>query len=774
MANASLLTPMRKAVNFGSIKRVAMVGNFLPRQCGIATFTTDLTEALAREIRAIDIFALAMSDIEKEYNYPSRVRFEIPEKEASAYRRAADFLNINDVDIVCVQHEYGIFGGKAGSHLLSLLRELRMPIVTTLHTILREPNQQQREVMDEIVALSDRLVVMSEKGAGFMREVHSVPCEKMELIHHGIPDAPFLPPDSYKEHLGVRGDVVILTFGLLGPDKGIENVIEALPEILKKHPSAHYLIVGATHPNIRAHHGETYRISLENLARKLGVAENVIFHNRFVTDDELREFIGAADIYITPYLKPEQITSGTLAYAVGSGRAVISTPYWYAEELLADGRGILVPWRDPAAIAQEVNRLLDNPKQLQEMRRKAADLGKQMFWPAVARKYMEVFQEARESSMSRQRTFHAQTLAKRPTELPEINLAHLKLLTDQTGILQHATFTVPNYDEGYCLDDNARALMLMAFLEDAGFEDAKELKPLTSRYLAFTNHAFNPERKRFRNFMSYDRQWLEDIGSEDSHGRAISALGAIVGRSWNSGAQGLSKRLFDSALPITVEFTSPRAWAFCLLGIDEYMRSFLGDSRVEHIRSALADKLFELYKKIATPEWPWFEDIVAYDNPRLSQALMVSGQWLSRGDMVEAGLQSLEWLVSIQKGEHGVFAPVGSNGFYRKGGEMAKFDQQPVEALAMVSACLDARRLTGEPKWAEEANRAFDWFVGQNELHEPVYDPLTGGCKDGLHPDRVNENEGAESTLSFLLSLAEMRLAENVGSPRTSEYVYTS
>lgn len=756
------------------INRIAMIGNYLPRQCGIATFTTDLSEAISKAYPDVDCFAVALNDKEIGYRYPPRVRFEINEKELSAYRRGADFLNINEVDVVCLQHEYGIFGGKAGAHVLGLLRELRMPIVTTLHTILREPNTQQKEVMDELVSLSEKVVVMSEKGVQLMREVHDVPESKLQLIHHGIPNAPFQPEEFYKEHLGVLGDTVILTFGLLGPDKGIENVIEALPSILKSHPNVHYIVVGATHPHIRELHGETYRISLENLARKLGVAENVIFHNRFVTDDELREFIGAADIYITPYLKPEQITSGTLAYAVGSGKAVISTPYWYAEELLDQGRGVLVPWRDPKAIAEAVTRLLDNPAELADIRKRSKELGKKMLWPAVAEQYIQAFAAARTEADRRQRIFHAKTLAKRPAELPDLNLNHLRTLTDQTGILQHAIFTVPNYNEGYCVDDNARALMLTAFLEEVGYEDTRELKALSARYLAFVNHSFNREKKRFRNFMSYDREWLEEAGSEDSHGRAVGALGSVVGRSLNSGARGLAKHLFDMALPTVLEFTSPRSWAFALLGIDEYMRAFLGDTRVEDIRKQLAERLFDLYESTATAEWPWFENIVSYANARLSQALIVSGQWLSRGDMVEAGIQSLEWLTSLQITEGGYFAPIGSNGFYKKGRERARFDQQAIEAWGSVSACLDARRLTGEPKWSDEAERAFEWFLGQNDLQEPLYDPITGGCKDGLHPDRANENQGAESSLAFLLSLVELRLAENLSSPKAPEYVYKS
>jgi glycosyltransferase involved in cell wall biosynthesis len=757
-----------------SVHRVAMLGNYVPRQCGIATFTADVAEALANRFQDKDFFAVAMNDTEAGYKYPDRVRFQIHEKEIAEYRRAADFLNINDVDLLCVQHEYGIFGGKAGAHLLALLRELRMPVVTTLHTILREPNEHQRAVMDELVRRSERLIVMSEKGLDFMQEVHNVPASKMDLIHHGIPSIPEEMQGRFKELLGVTGDSVILTFGLLGPDKGIEYVIQALPEVLAKHPDVVYMVVGATHPHIRANSGESYRMSLENLAQKLGVDNHVVFYNRFVSQNELNEFLGAADIYVTPYLKPEQITSGTLAYAVGSGKAVISTPYWYAQELLDDGRGILVPWRDPKAIAEAVCSLLDSPEVRKEMRRRAKEFGKQMLWPAVATSYMASFEEAAESWAGEPKDpFHARSLASRPAELPAVSLTHLKLMTDQTGMLQHATFAVPNYDEGYCLDDNARALMLMAQLEESGYEDTRDLRLLAARYLAFVHHAFSPANGRFRNFLSYDRRWAEEVGSEDSHGRAIGALGTVIGRSYYEGNQGLARRLFGEALPATRHFISPRAWAFTILGIDEYLKAFPTDSAAIEIAADLAQRLYEMYKTNSTPEWPWFEDVVSYANGRLSQAMLVAGHMLSQGSMVDAGLQSLEWLVKIQQEDGGHFAPIGSNGFYHRGGVKARFDQQPIEAWGMVSACLDAFRLSGDEAWNRSARRAFNWFLGDNDAKAALNDPITGGCRDGLHDGRLNENQGAESTLAFLLALVEMRLADNARAGKGAALVYS-
>jgi glycosyltransferase involved in cell wall biosynthesis len=746
-----------------------MLGNHLPRQCGIATFTTDLSAAIAAEHPQIECFVLAMNDPGRHHAYPERVRFEIAEGDMASYRRAADFLNVNAVDVVSVQHEYGIFGGKAGRYVLQLLRELRMPIVTTLHTILAEPNPLQRGVMDELSELSERLVVMSASGATLLRDVHRVPESKIDLIPHGIPRLP--AASRSKDRLGVEGRPVILTLGLLSPDKGIEHVIDALPAILESYAGAIYIVLGATHPHVKERHGETYRLMLENRARILGVDSSMIFHNRFVSDGELAEFLSAADIYVTPYLKAEQITSGTLAYAVGSGKAVISTPYWYARELLADGRGILVPWRDPAAIAREVVGLLGDEGKRLAMCERAAAYGRDMAWPAVGRSYVRSFERARVEHAERLRiVFQAKTLAKRPAELPDANLTHLRAMTDDTGVLQHAAFSVPRYEDGYCLDDNARALLVMALVEDGGAEDGGVVRTLAARYLAFVRHAFDPERARFRNFMSYSRTWLEPCGSEDSHGRALWALGTVVGRCIDPGRKSLGGDLFHAALPVTVEFTSPRAWAFTLLGIDEYLRAFQGDSNVQAMRQSLATRLLALYQGSAKADWPWFEDRLTYCNACLPHALIVSGAWMENEEMTRAGLQSLEWLAGLERSPDGWFSPIGSSGFYVRGGRKASFDQQPVEASTMIAACLEAARVTGSERWTEHAWRAFNWFLGQNALRQPLYDDSTGGCRDGLHEDRVNENQGAESTLSYLLALLEMRAVDRpaVANEKTS------
>jgi glycosyltransferase involved in cell wall biosynthesis len=740
------------------IRRFATLGNHLPRHCGIATFTTHLTDALIEQLPGADGFVVAMNDAGRCHPYPSRVRFQIGEGDLSAYRRAADFLNVNQVDVLSVQHEYGIFGGKAGAHLLELLQALRMPIVTTLHTILSEPNPSQRLVLEELARLSERLIVMSESGADLLKRVHGIPADQIDLIPHGIPRVPV--DSGSKRRLGLGGKTVILTFGLLSPDKGIEYVVDALPAILAVHPDTVYVVLGATHPHIVEREGEAYRLMVEARGKHLGVGGSMIFHNRFVSQAELTEFLSAADIYITPYLNAEQITSGTLAYAVGAGKAVISTPYIYARELLADGRGVLVPWRDSSAIAREVIDLARDGVRYGALCARAAEHGRNMTWPAVASRYVESFSRAIANDTHRRRTsFEAQTLADRPAGWPEIDLRHVRALSDDTGILQHAVFSIPRYEDGYCLDDNARALLLMTLLEEAGTEEPAAVRALASRYLGFVNYAFDRPSGRFRNFLSYGRQWLEPLGSEDSQGRALWALGAVVGRANDPGRHSLAGDLFHAALPPVTTFTSPRAWAYALLGIEEYLRAFQGDSTVEALRQHLATRLFGLFQRSSGQDWSWFEDSVTYCNARLSQALIVSGTGMQRSDIVDAGLRSLDWLVSLQLSGEGDFAPIGCNGFLARGGAAAAFDQQPVEACTVTSACLSAHDVSGDARWMEHGARAFDWFLGQNAIQQWLYDPSTGGCRDGLHADRVNRNQGAEATLSFLLALCEMRAA---------------
>lgn len=744
------------------IHKIAFVGDHLPRKCGIATFTTDLLSAVATAYPQSHCLCVSVNDIKGGYEYPDVVRFEIEEQDLSSYLRAADFLNISNVDIVCLQHEFGIFGGSAGGHILAFLRELRMPVVTTLHTVLREPRADQRRVMQELISLSTRLVVMAERGRQMLQDIYHAPLTKIDLIAHGIPDVGFVDPTYFKDQFGVEGKTVLLTFGLLSPNKGIEYVLNALPAIVAEFPDVVYIVLGATHPNELREHGEAYRLSLEMLAKKNKIEKNVIFFNQFVELEALKEFIGAADLYVTPYLNEAQITSGTLAYTFGAGKAVVSTPYWHAAELLADDRGVLVPFADAQAIANEVIALLKDDTRRHSIRKNAYRMGREMIWSNVAQLYMHSFERSRLGGAAASRkSLLTKTLDQRPRELPELKLNHLMRMTDSTGVFQHAIFNAPNFSEGYCTDDVARAFILSVLLGELG-EKPEEARTLGTTCAAFLNYAFDTTKKRFHNHMSFDRRWLDDHGSEDCQGRAIWALGTCVGRSPHRGFEMIAGRLFSIALPVLTDFTSPRAWAFGLIGIHEYLKRLSGDSQVTQTRETLSSRMMDLFNRSSHTGWRWFEEKLSYDNAKLAQAMILTGRDTGDQAVLERGLEALQWLTELQVSEKGHFRPIGSNGFYPKNGDRANFDQQPVEAQATVSACLAAYRATSDTWWYEQAQRAFDWFIGWNDLGLELYSPESGACGDGLHVDRVNGNQGAESTLAFLLSLAEMRLTQNM------------
>ncbi len=684
---------------------VALIGTFVPRRCGIATFTADLQRALATESPELQAWALAINDTPEGYRYPEPVRFELNCKNPDDYALAAEFLNMNQIDVVCLQHEYGIFGGPDGSHILDLLRSLRMPIVTTLHTVLMEPSPGQKAVLEEIAHLSDRLLVMSNKAKEILTGMYRISSDKITLIWHGIPDVPFVDPNFYKDQFGVEGRKVILTFGLVSPGKGLEYMIDAMPEVVRRHPDATYIVLGATHPHVKQTQGEAYRLELQRRARDLGVEDHIIFHNRFVDLNELCEFLGAADIYVTPYLSREQIVSGTLAYALGAGKATVSTPYWFAEEVLQEGCGRLVPFRDPGRLADQVIDLLDNEVERHSIRKRAYNYSRGMIWREVARAYLDVFAQVREErDRTPRRTFRTKTLQDKPHEIPQLKVEHLQRLTDGAGLLQHARFIVPDRSHGYCTDDNARALVV-AVLATEWLPDAADLTELACRYLSFLNHAFNESTGRFRNFMAYDRRWLEEEGSEDAQGRAIWGLGTTVAWSHTESLTGAALHLFDRALPGLLELSSPRSWAFGLVGIHAYLRRFGGDSETRRAREKLAGRLFELHSRNATADWPWIEDIVTYDNGKIPQALIMSGQWLQRGDMLETGLRSLEWLVNVQTDAGGYFAPIGNRGWYPRGGQKARFDQQPLETQSLIEACVEAYVSPRGPRVGQVMNR---------------------------------------------------------------------
>ena len=746
--------------------RIAFIGNYLPRECGIATFTTDLCTALAAEYGEERLFAIPVNDPDSSYDYPKQVRLELTQEDLVSYERAADFLNFNGNDLVCLQHEYGIYGGSAGSHILTLLRKLKMPLVTTLHTVLREPDSNQRIVLEEIAQLSDRLVVMSQLAAQLLQEVYAVPSGKIDVIAHGVPDLPFMDPNYFKDKFGTEGKSVLLTFGLLSPNKGIENVIRALPAILSRNPNVVYIVSGVTHPHIRRREGERYREHLQALAKELGVSGHLIFNNHFVTNEELVEQVGSADIYITPYQQEAQVVSGTLAIALGAGKAIISTPYWHAKELLAENRGVIVPFENHSAIAEAVLALLANDAERHAMRKRAYLYSRSTTWPKTARAYMASFQRARFERSLQPRAFQQDIasveLASIVESLPSINTGHLRTMTDDTGILQHAIFSVPYTLEGYTTDDNARALIVSVLLDDnPQYAGIREYADLSHRYLSFLWLAFHTNTGRFSNFLGYDHKWSDEVGSDDSHGRALWSLGKVLGHSQNAGLRGAAGRLFEAAVPATLTLTSPRAWAYCILGMQAYLDWFPGDRAIQGARNILANRLLDIYERSHSETWRWFEKSLSYSNARLSQALILAGWRSDNQRMIEVGMDSLKWLVAEQhRDDAEIFVPIGSDGFFIEGNEKARFDQQPVEACATVSACLEVYRLTEESQWLEEANRVFHWFLGKNDLKIPLYDTVTGGCRDGLHPDRVNENQGAESTLSFLMALLEMQTAK--------------
>ena len=736
-----------------ALKSIALIGTYLPRQCGIATFTADLAAAILENDPNIDCSIVAMNDRPEGYEYPPTVRFQVGQDRLNEYGLAAGFLNLRGPDVVCLQHEYGIFGGQRGGFIVELVQDLKIPLITTLHTVLKDPSLQERKIILQLSELSDRLVVLSARGADFLRDVYHVPESKIALIHHGILDVPFLDPDPCKSKVVADDKVVILTFGLLSPGKGIEYMVDALPAILSSHPEVLYFVVGATHPHSRAESGEDYRLSLHLRAKELGVADNIVFHDRFLERDELLELIRAAEIYVTPYLNEAQIVSGTLAYALGAGKAVVSTPYWHAQEMLANNRGKLVPFKDHRALAQEINYLLDHPQERLAMRRAAYQYCRPMVMKEMGRRYLELFSHTSSRRSRATELAVLDTLSQREQRLPQINLKHLCLMTDDTGVIQHAKFTVPNRSDGYCVDDNARALIVATRAHDLNKADPS-VADLSATYLSFLDDAFNPDTGRFRNFMSYERKWLEEVGSEDSHGRALWALGVMAGWGRSSGQVAVATELFNNALPALETFGDSRAIAFPILGIQAYLRRNDDDQRVWELMQTLGDRLSSRFTQYATEDWNWHEDLLTYDNARLPQALMACGRAIQNDDMVSLGIDVLEWLRDVQLNPSGGwFAPVGNQGWFPKSGSKAQYDQQPLEAAAMIGACIEAYECTQGEEWIRLANTCFNWYLGKNDQQSKLYDHASGGCRDGLQQDGVNENQGAESTLSYILSL---------------------
>lgn len=745
---------MRNPSPIPSLRRVALVGTSVPRQCGIATFTDDLYQALSRTDHSLNMSVVAINDCADAYAYPGYVAFEVQADDPGAYAVAADFLGVSDTEIICLQHEFGIFGGRAGEHVLSLIEGLTAPLVTTLHTVLEKPDHDQLKVMRALIENSARLVVMAEKGRQILQDTYGVSSDKIAVIPHGVPDRAFLDPALAKHALDLADRTLLMTFGLLGPGKGIETAIEALPALIRSHPKVLYMIVGATHPNLLRSEGEQYRQGLVSLAEKLGVRDHVRFIDRYFSLEELLDHLAACDIYLSPYPNEAQIVSGTLAYALALGKAVVSTPFWYAQEMLANGCGVIVPFAKPDALSAAIGRLIDDDKMRTGIRTRAYEQGRAMIWPHVARQYLALFDEVRSASRSNGAQIICFPLPEAIAP-PAISTAHLASLTDDVGLIQHAKFGVAHRRHGYCLDDNARSLLVMAQLAMHRNLTPDEER-LSGIYAAFVEDAFCPTTGRARNFMRFDRTWVEEGGEDDALGRALWALGNVAIMNDERGlGSWAATRLLETAL-LLPNCKAPRSWAYGLLGIAAFLKRFPGHRSFEAIRDDLAGRLLQRHRDAAGPQWTWFEDRLGYDNARLCEALIVCGQDTHDGVMLEAGLDTLRWLMELQRAPDGHFRPVGTESFGIDRSFPRAFDQQPLEAWAAVSACLAAAKAAHDPQWLQEARRAFAWFFGENDLGLPLVDPARGACFDGLHPDRRNANQGAESTLAYLAALTAL------------------
>lgn len=732
--------------------KIAIIGTYLPRKCGIATFSSDLYKYVNNE--ETECWVIALNDYQHSYNYPPEVKFEIRQNIIRDYIAASEFLNLHQVDVVSLQHEFGIFGGEYGRFILQLIKRLKAPLVTTLHTVLDEPTDEQKEILADIAAHSDQIIVMSEMGKKMLIQIYAVDPQKIKIIGHGIHDIKKLEIKNYREELELNNKKILLTFGLLSKNKGIETVIKALPSILEHHPEAVYIILGTSHPHVVKHDGEDYRNYLIRLTKKLGLEKNVIFIDRFVTNEELFAFLDISDIYVIPYLSKKQITSGTLVYAMGANNAIVSTPFWHAEEALAENRGIFFDFHDSSALSEIVIDLLDDELKLKNYQTKAASYAEHYLWENVANQYLSTFKNA---SFIKRNSLNINQLNENNEIFPELNLNHLISLTDHTGILQHARYHIPNRNHGYCIDDNARALILMVLMKKKLGEDDK-VSELFKIYLSFIDHAYNPETKKFRNFMSYNREWLEESGSEDSQGRTIWALGTLFSHAHNSNTLGYLENLFNYCLEIIPDLKHPRAISYSVLGLSEYLRkqTDVKNSALE-LLTIQSQRLYEFFEPhLHNKDWPWFDDKVTYGNSRIAQALMCSGKTLNDKKLSDAGFKLLDWLISKQFNKD-YFSPIGNNGWLSKT-EMPEFDQQPLEAHGMIDACLLAASISNSSQYEDYAKKAFDWFLGNNAHGLPLYDFSTGGCRDGLYKDGLNKNQGAESTISWLSSLLQIRL----------------
>lgn len=744
-------------------RRVVLIGSFPPRRCGIATFTRDVHDALKTAAPELDCRVVAMTDVGGDHDYGPEVMVQVRQDRAADYLEAARRINESNPDAVCVQHEFGLYGGPAGEYLMLMLDAVTAPVTTTLHTLLTRPDADQRRVLDRLIARSARVIVMAERGRRILADVWNAPSSKIVVTPHGAPDRPLIDTAGPKARLGLNGHEVMLTFGLLSPGKGLESVIRALPRIIQARPTALYVVLGATHPHLIAREGEAYRDGLSDLARELGVGDQVRFHNRYVDTPLLLDWLAAADLYVTPYLNEAHITSGTLSYAVALGKAVISTPYWHAQELLADGRGVLTPFNDPDALAGAAIDLLGDPSRMATLRRRAWEAGRETIWSRLADRYIGAFAEAH-AAQSAARIANAGPGGHRPDPLPRPALGGVRRMTDSVGMMQHSIHDIPDRNHGYCVDDNARALLLMHRLRSVGAHSA-ETQALAETYSAFVHHAWNDDAGRFRNFMAYDRSWLEDIGSDDSVARAWWSVAVTACEAASPALRRWARHMAIRIIPHLDGFTALRTYAFLVLGLASLVRAEPDLTRERDLLERLARGLAGVLAGRESHDWRWFEDGLTYDNARLPEALLRAGQVLADEAMIQGGLRSLDWLCRMQTGVGGVFRAVGTANFGRPFTVEEPFDQQPLEAAATVDACAAAFAASGDARWLAEARRAFDWFLGKNDLGAPLADPLTGDCYDGLTARGPNHNRGAESVLSFQLAACAMLTLERIAQP---------
>lgn len=721
--------------------RIALVGGFTPRRCGIATFTADIHTSLTVASDAVSVDIYAMTPAAGQINFGDKVVGTIVDNSPTSFASTAEKINRSGADIVWLQHEFGLFGGPAGDMVLELVDRVAAPLIVTMHTVLPDPDTDQMRVVKQLVARAAKLIVMSERSKYLLYNVYGANTDQVVFIPHGVPNRPFGRSEQFKQKFGFEGRHILMTFGLLSPGKGIEAVIEALPDVVSKHPDVLYCIVGATHPNLLAREGEAYRHRLQAQAVSLGVAEHIHWTDAFVENSELLDLIEAADIYVTPYPGADQSTSGTLSYAVALGKAVISTPFVHALELLADDHGILVPFSDSEAIGREVDMLLSDADRRLALQRRAYERGRTMIWSAFARSSLKLVEQVKIGRAA-------------PHTVGKVGIEGLLRICDGTGILQHSIFAVPNRAHGYCVDDNARALMLMNRL---GGEAEPHRGRLESTFAAFVESAWNDECGEFRNFMDFGRNWLEEAGSHDSCGRAVWALGATVLEGNTPGIRQWARGLFDHTATSAFGLVSPRATAFAMLGANYVLATEPSHDIAETILADGAERLQSLLSAHRRADWPWFEPVLAYDNCRLSEAMIRAGLRLNRPDWAKSGLETLKWLMDIQTASDGHFRPVGSDSFGQAYQAPKPFDQQPVEIWAAIDAASAAFDATRDTRWLTHAGRAFDWFAGANDRGIAVGCPESGSCYDGINARGLNLNQGAESVLSFQLANCAIR-----------------